>query len=153
MPDNKSIPDRIAGCITCLVGAISVYEAIRLYPMKISPMVGDHTMPALLGSIMILLGVLLVILPSNEPFQVELPDKDTKRVILITLSIMFGYWILMKYLGYILSTLAASFLLYRNIGGYKWIKSGIIAIITTMVIYIIFILSLHMVLPEGLLSL
>lgn len=149
MPGNKPIQDKIAGCTAFLVGVISVVEAIRLYPMKISPMVGDHTMPALLGSIMMVLSLLLIFLPS-EPTRVQFPDRKTGGVILVTMLIMLGYWIAMKYLGYVLSTLVASLLLYRTIGGYPWIKSGIMAFVTTAVMYTIFGLSLHMVLPEGL---
>lgn len=149
---NKMLPNVIAGFIAVLLGVVSILEAVRLYPMKMSVMVGDHSMPALLGLAMIVLGLLLVFLPKNEAFRPEFPEKDTMRVLIAILAVMFGYWIVMKYLGYLLSTLIASLMLFRITGSYSWMKSALIASVTTAVIYLIFVLWLNMMLPEGFLK-
>jgi putative tricarboxylic transport membrane protein len=148
---NKTVPDVVAGFIAILFGALSILEAVRLYPTKNSVMSGDHTMPALLGAAMIILGTLLVFFINGERFKPQFPEKSTLRVLIGILVVLFGNWILMDYLGYILSTLVAALFLFRLTGSYSWIKSTVFALVTTAVIYIIFIFGLNMVLPEGLL--
>lgn len=152
MRRSKPISDMIASLITILLGVISVLEAIRLYPLRMSAMAGDHTMPAFLGAIMILLGVLFLIFPARETFEVKFPEKETRSILLITAATLLGYWILMPYLGYMLTTLAASTILFHFFGAYRWKKSMLFGIITTVVVYMIFIQWLNMVMPKGILA-
>lgn len=148
---NRMVSELIAGSIAVLLGVVSVIEAFRLYPMRMSALAGDHSMPALLGCAMIVLGTLLIFFVKGDNAKVEFPDRQMMRILIYIIIIMFGYWLLMKYAGYIVSTLIAALLLFRITSSFTWIKSALTASVTTAVIYVIFVYFLNMVLPEGVL--
>jgi putative tricarboxylic transport membrane protein len=54
--------------------------AIQLYPTRNSTIGGDHTMPAVLGTVMIVLGILLLL--KSEALKPVFPNKKAMRVLL-----------------------------------------------------------------------
>jgi putative tricarboxylic transport membrane protein len=148
---NRVVSEIIAGSIAVILGVVSIVEAFRLYPMRMSALAGDHSMPAVLGSAMIVLGMLLIFFVKGDNAKVDFPDRQMMRLLIYIIIVMFGYWLLMKYAGYIVSTLIAALLLFRITNSFTWVKSALIAFVTTAVIYVIFVYFLKMVLPEGVL--
>lgn len=146
---SRMVSDIVGGSIAVILGVVSIIEAVRLYPMRMSALAGDHSIPALLGCAMIVLGTLLIFFVKGDNASVEFPDRHTMRQLIYIIIVMFGYWVLMKYTGYIVSTLIAALILFRITSSFTWIKSAIVASVTTAVIYVIFVHFLNMVLPEG----
>lgn len=140
--------DRVGGLITVMFGIVSISEGARLFPDRISLMVGDHTLPGLIGIVMVLLGT-LVVFTRGEQFHVEFPKGKMMVTMLVTLAIMFAYWFLIPYLGYVISTLAALVGLFKVIGSYHLGKSTLYGSLTTIALYMLFIYWLQMPFPDG----
>jgi putative tricarboxylic transport membrane protein len=150
-PKNM-LADRIGGIISIIIGAIAISEAVRLYPARTGPLVGDHTMPGLMGGLMILLGLLFIFVVKGEKFKVEFPNRKVMMSLLLMLGLLFAYWFLIQFLGYAISTLIVSIGLFKVMGSYSFLKSIVIAIVVTSVLYLLFIFWLAMPLPTGILG-
>ncbi|SEN50968.1 tripartite tricarboxylate transporter TctB family protein [Lihuaxuella thermophila] len=153
MSQRKITADRAGGLLGIILGIAALIEAVRLYPYRSSPMVGDHTMPALLGVILVVLGALLLFTKRNGPEDVPFPAKPRLSVILGSIALMFAYRYLIPLLGYALSTLLVSFGLFKQIGPYRWHVSLVFAIVLTASIYLIFAVWLKIPFPVGLFKL
>jgi putative tricarboxylic transport membrane protein len=140
--------DRIGGLITVIVGVVSLIEAIRLFPGRITFFVGDHTLPSLLGVAMLLLGLLLIV-KRGGAFRVELPTGRLLRNMLITMGILFLYWLLIPILGYVISTILALVGLFKVIGSYSLIKSVVYGLVSITPLYLLFIYWLRISFPDG----
>jgi putative tricarboxylic transport membrane protein len=141
--------DQIGGLVTASFGLIAIVEAIRLFPDRMSFMVGDHTLPGLIGLTMVLLGGLLVF-TRGEKFHIEFPKGKLMASMVGTLAIMFAYWFFISYLGYVISTLLALTALFKVIGLYNLWKSALYGAIATTCLYLLFIYWLQMSFPDGL---
>lgn len=140
--------NRVGGIIAILFGCVSLYEAIRLYPERMSFYVGDHIFPGVIGLAMIVLGLLAVFV-KGESFQVEFPDRQSMVKMAAVLGILLGYWLLLFVVGYIISTLLASILLFRVIGSYGYGKSLVYSVIQVAVMYLVFVYWLSIPFPNG----
>lgn len=152
MFQQKISADRIGGIVCIVFGALAVSESIRLYPTRMDSLVGDHTMPGIVGVIMILLGLLLVFTIKGKQVKVQFPDRKMMLNMLFTLILMFFYWFLLPYLGYVIITLLVSIGLFKVIGSYNLLKSSIFAVILTVCLYLLFIFWLKMPFPTGFLT-
>ncbi|RAK20520.1 putative tricarboxylic transport membrane protein [Anoxybacillus vitaminiphilus] len=143
--------DRIGGFISIIFGIVAIAEAVRLYPNRIDLFVGDHTMPGLIGGVMIFLGFLMFFV-KGERFTVEFADRKTMIKILLTIGLLFAYWILLQILGYLISTLVISMFLFKVLGSYSFYKSVVFAVVLTVLLYVLFILWLSIPFPTGILG-
>ncbi|MGG1556688.1 tripartite tricarboxylate transporter TctB family protein [Geobacillus thermoleovorans] len=144
--------DRIGGIVTILAGGIALAEAARLYPTRTSMLVGDHTMPAVVGFLMVVLGISLLF-TKGESFDAEFPDRKTMLSIIGTLGLLFVYWILFQFVGYVVSTLIVSVLLFRIIGSYPFFPKALLlgALLTTF-LYVAFVYLLSIPFPKGMIG-
>ena len=69
--------------------------------------------------------------------------------IIATVLITLVYIIVMKYIGYCVSTLLYAYVLSVALGNRSWIKCAIYSIILTAVVYVIFGIWLHVRFPHG----
>lgn len=146
---KNMLADRIGGMVAVVLGVVSIIEAVRLFPMRTSTWVGDHTLPALLGAIMILLGVLLIFVNKADSFQVEFPDRKILGKMVATIGLLFAYWAIIPLLGYAISTLVVVSGLFKVIAAYRFSRSVLLGALTTAILYIIFIVWLNMPFPAG----
>lgn len=144
---KRITPDFIGGLISCIIGIVSILEAVKLYPLRMSTFVGDHTMPGLLGAIMVILGVALIF--QSRPFKAEMPEKQIMKVMLFAVAFLVVYCILIPYLGYILSTCLTSIALFKVFGSSSWKSCTMMGVACAASLYLIFILWLNMPFPEG----
>ncbi|TWG32136.1 tripartite tricarboxylate transporter TctB family protein [Geobacillus sp. C56-T2] len=115
-------------------------------------MIGDHTMPAVVGFLMIILGILLLFAKS-EIFHVEFPEKKTLLSIIGTLGLLFAYWVLFQFIGYVVSTFVISVLLFRMIGSYKLFPQALFfGAALTAFLYVAFVYLLSIPFPKGLMG-
>jgi putative tricarboxylic transport membrane protein len=145
----KNAPDVVGGIVAVIIGLVSLSEGIRLAPMGNSAVAGDHTLPLLLGVVMVVLGLLLIFMPNKADFEVKFPEKTTLLKMIAVFAVMCGYWAVMTYLGYLLTTWLALIFLYRIMGPYPWKKSVLFAAVTVAVVYVVFVVWFNTMLPEG----
>lgn len=150
MEKGRMLFDRLASIFFILLGLLSIYEAYRLYPMRMQSqsLVGDDTLPLLLGIILIGLGVLLYFLKFPK-FEVEMPPKSIFKIMISVILLLFVYCILIYIIGYILSTFIVSFALFKVMGTYKWYINLLSSSILTIFNYVVFIKWLTIPFPVG----
>ena len=146
------LANRIGGTITIIFGGIGILEAIRLYSVRMGPH-GDHTFPGIVGGVMIFLGLILVFFPKEEHFKVEYPSRDLIINMLLTVGLLFVYWFMLQYLGYVISSFLVAVGLFRVVGSYSFLRSSIFSVILTLILYLIFIYWLMMPFPTGIFGL
>lgn len=130
-----------------IVGFISLYEAIRLYPYGTGLFIGDHAFPGLIGIVFVSTGFLYLLFPvkeAKEPFK-----KERRNTMLIVVGILLIYCYSILFLGYFISTLLAFFILLKAIGKYRFLFSIIFSTIATTAFYYLFIVLLKTPLPTS----
>ena len=147
---KNMLSDRVGGLAAIILGIVSTMEGVRLYPLRQSTMVGDHTMPIVLGIVLILLGALMFIIKQGH-FEVVFPPKDIRRTMMISMVLLFFYAFCIEYLGYLISTILVNIGLFRVFGSYKWLKCIVMSITFAICLYLVFILWLKMPFPTGVL--
>lgn len=141
--------ERVLGMSAMLLGITGILEGVRLYPIRTSPMVGDHTLPVLIGIFLVFLGALLTFFVKSRPSNVEYPSKQIKNKMIYSMGLMFLYLVLLKFLGYLIATFLIFIGLFRIFGSYKWIKCAALSVIAAVSCYYIFVNWLGMPFPAG----
>ncbi len=141
--------DRVAGGLFMLLGVVTLAEAWRLRPLRMHAVVGDDTFPTLLGLGFLLLGALLAFVIKPQEIRVSWPKGKVATQMVEAVAAMVGYWLLLPYLGYAISTVLAGAGLFYSIGRYRWyvclLGGGVIA----LVLNFIFVGWLRMPFPIG----
>lgn len=146
-----SMADRFGGMIAVLLGLMSGLEAIRLYPYRTAPFVGDHMIFGLLGGLLIIGGILLTFVIRIPAYKVTFPKLALLSVMIGVLALLFVYRFLLPLLGYAASTFFASVFLFKLIGSYRWRNSIVYAALLTTALYAVFVAWLQMSFPSGVL--
>ena len=141
--------DQVGGVVAILIGLVAIREAVRLYPYRISLVVGDHLLFAVLGGLLVLFGLLLIFWRQPSKEEVLWPERETGRALLLTLLLLLAYRLLLPVLGYLLCTFFVAVLLFRWFGSYRTIICLFAAAVTTGALYVVFILWLGLSLPGG----
>ena len=148
MRPKKANSNMVMGGLTVLLGIVVLVESARIYKYARSFLTGDHIVPGVAGIALILLGISLFF--SKAPaYKPTFPSGPILKRILGTAVIMVGYLGLMNYVGYVVSTLLASYALFRVFGRYKRKKSALMALLTTLFVWAVFIAWLNMPFPRG----
>jgi len=153
MPDGaQGARGTIVGAILVVLGVVSVVEGIRLYALRTQmvagAVVGDDTFPLIIGVALIGLGVAAVAV-KVPTIKVELPAGAVRRQMLAAGGILFGYWLILPYLGYTASTALVSTGLFRAMGRYRWRIALLLGGVTTALLYLLFRVWLLQPLPTG----
>lgn len=143
-------PDRIGAIISIILGCLSIFEAIRLYPYGNKILTGDHTFPGLIGVLLVIAGgTLLFERTSKEKNKPVLPRGRTALIMIVSIGSLFIYCLLIEYIGYFFSTMITFIYLIKIIGNYRWIFSILIAVVLTTVLYLLFIVLLKTPFPSN----
>ena len=141
---------KIGGFIAVLLGILSLYEASLLYPYSRQLLTGDHTLPGLIGILLVLFGISMFV-EKQKPNKVEFPTGKVLYTLVATIIILFLYCFLLTVIGYAISTFAVSVLLFKLIGKKHWFVSLIIGGVLTATFYYLFIVLLKTPFPSGIL--
>ena len=139
----------VAGLIATTLGIIAIKESIRMLPYRTDIMMGDHIMPAIVGGILIICGLWLAFFATASKIKPQFPTRRMVIRVAGVFLIMFTYVLLLKKLGYPFCTLFASYGLFRVFGQLPRKKAAICAVITTVVVYIVFIEWFGVSMPKG----
>ncbi|MFL6555616.1 MAG: tripartite tricarboxylate transporter TctB family protein, partial [Bacillus sp. (in: firmicutes)] len=142
-------PDRIGGITSIILGALSIFESIRIYPYSNKILTGDHTFPGLIGVLLVIAGGTLVFKrKKQETEQPVLPKGRTAFIMIASIAILILYCILIGLIGYFFSTMITFICLIKIIGNYRWIFTALIAGVLTTALYLLFIVLLKTPFPS-----
>jgi putative tricarboxylic transport membrane protein len=142
-------PDQIGGLLSVVLGGIVCIEAMRIQRASGSGFFGDHTLPALLGGLLILLGIVLFFLP--ERFEPPSQESRFSASLAGSVATMFAYVFLMDTVGYVVSTFCTAIALFRLIGSYSWRACIGYSFVLTAILYLVFVYGLQITFPRGVL--
>ena len=141
--------ERATGCIFVFLGTISIVESFRLRSFNMYNTVGDETLPLILGTLFLALGVLNIFVVRKSGKKVVLPKGKVAWNIIGSMGILFIYWAFLGFLGYVISTFLSSIALFRLFGESRWQFCFLAAFILTTNLYLLFIRFLKMPFPIG----
>ncbi|MEJ8548463.1 tripartite tricarboxylate transporter TctB family protein [Brevibacillus borstelensis] len=147
-----NMPDFLGALLSIAIGIAVSLEACRLQAYSPSTYVGDHTLPAVLGILLIVLGAGLLFHSFRDKKEERKTDAEggfQRKSVLPCLLVLLGYGLAIDLLGYVLATFLASIALFRIIGSYKWSSSIAMAIVLTGCLYAVFIVWLKIAFPTG----
>jgi putative tricarboxylic transport membrane protein len=145
-----TIQERRTGIILILIGLAVSFYAVSGLQMGTVNQPGPGFFPLISGAGIVILCTVWIVAnrkcaPSSEPFW---PQGEWKAP-LLALVVMTIYAALMEELGYFFSTLIFLSAWQIFVEREKWLKTSIIAIVGTVVMYFIFAYLLGVALPEG----
>jgi putative tricarboxylic transport membrane protein len=102
--------------------------------------------------VLITLGALKTLVIKEPRRQVTFPQGRLARKIIGSMATLFIYWACLEFLGYLVSTLLCSAVLFRLFGDYRWRTCVLASILLTGSLYLVFIRFLKMPFPVGILG-
>lgn len=147
---KKISAERVAGAIFTLIGIFSIIESFRLRPMRVRGVVGDDTLPLIIGILLFTLGIIKTFLKPQMKMVVFPKGKVAGRII-GTIVILFAYWACIHYLGYFVSTFLCAIALFKVFSNYHWYTILIASTLLAASMYLIFVYFLKMPFPIGVL--
>ena len=107
-------------------------------------------MTLLCGISLLFLGSLLVFTRAGKKrFTITLPEKAILYKMVFTFLTLFLYVAMIYFLGYLISTLFCTIVLFRIFSTYPLYKCLLMGIVFTAMLYLIFIFALEMPFPQG----
>lgn len=148
-----SLPQVITYLFFLIIGAAYFVESLRL-PLgtKAAPAAGFY--PLIVGTLFIVLILTLLISTAKKgDKEIEAFPEGKNRIRVIAVSIILIFFvILLKPLGYIVSSLGLLILILKILGLKSWWKIFLISIITSVISYYIFEKILAIPFPPGILE-
>lgn len=145
----KPDADRIGGIVTAVVGGITLSEAARLYAYRTDVLVGDHVIPAVVGILLCLLGLVLALKKPEERTREPFPRGRALVVLVLAFVFLLLYRYLIPAAGYFASTLLVAAALFKAIGAYRWPKTLLYAGLAAVLLYAVFAVWLQTPFPPA----
>jgi putative tricarboxylic transport membrane protein len=148
-PDERYVrrENRIAVAVTLLVGVAATVKASGLGLGSVKEP-GAGLWPAITAVAMALSSLVLLIWPQPSGDE-EFFTREARLVVVGAVSLV-AYAIVFERLGFELPTVALIVLWLRGIGRESWSSTVTIALGTTVVVYLLFIVALGVSLPHAL---
>lgn len=141
------------GGVLVALGVVAVAEGWRLHALRTQmvagAVVGDDTMPLLVGVALLVLGILIALVAPPRANKVTLPSGRPRAQMLQAAGLLTAYWLVLPYVGYTGSTALVSIGLYRAMGDYRWETAVLLGAVTTGLLFLMFRVWLLEPLPTG----
>jgi putative tricarboxylic transport membrane protein len=149
---NLKNRDLVSSIIWMALGGLFVVGALQLGLTR-RGVPGPGFLPFLTGLALIFVS-LFVLIPAlgrrkNAESSDFFPERDSFRKLLFVLVALFTFGIAMKYLGYLLTAFLFVALVMKPKG---WRTTALLALVTAVVSYALFVVLLEVNLPKGLLG-
>lgn len=150
------VNDFVFGLVMALLGAITVWASRDFNTLPRQPF-GAGTFPTLIGSLMIMLGLLLTLRGFRQrgamvSWQGQASLSRTMACLLAVAAAVAGYALLTPILGFPIVAPAMLTLLIGWLSGGRWPLALIVAIVSTAAIWLVFAQLLHVPLALGVLE-
>jgi putative tricarboxylic transport membrane protein len=77
------------------------------------------------------------------------PERGSFKKIMFALAALFGYGMALSYLGYLLTTFLFMFSMGRLMESKGWFATTLLALLTAVLSYLLFVVLLEVQLPQG----
>jgi len=135
------------------LGVVAVVEGWRLRHLRTQmvagAVVGDDTLPMIVGVALLALGLVVAVVAPPEPVKVAWPAGRQRAQMLAAAGLLVAYWLMLPYVGYTGSTALVSIGLYRAMGGYRWPVAALLGAATAGLLFLMFRVWLLEPLPTG----
>lgn len=144
--------ERLSAVFFIVLGIATIYYGVSRLTLGSVQEPGPGFFPALCGTgIIILCLTWFFTTRKSETEPKALWDEGTWIAPLISIVIITGYTAALEILGYVSSTFLFLIVWQVFIEREKWVRTGIIAVVGTAVMYLLFSFLLGVPLPDGLL--
>lgn len=144
----------IASILCIIFGAYIIITAMSYPPAK-NGVPGPGMFPIIIASMLILSSVSLIItsfkIKKESDKELNMLSNDSKRVYIV-MAMLVGYFIVLKFIGFILCTIVLLFALIKWFSKKNIIICLVISIVITLVVYLVFNRVLNVPLDFGLIS-
>lgn len=141
------------GGVLIALGVVAVAEGWRLRALRTQmvagAVVGDDTLPLIVGVALLAFGSLVAIVTLPTPVKVAWPVGRQRVQMLVTAGLLVAYWLILPYVGYTGSTALVSIGLYRTMGDYPWALATLLGAVSTGLLFLMFRVWLLEPLPTG----
>ena len=124
------------------LGALSIVEALRVK----DDWQGAKLMPAVIGALLIVLGVAHVTLGDQVATW---PDRAGLRRVLLMLGVLVLYVAILPEAGFLPATAILTFAVVRALGAYSWAMTAVWTVAVAVASHVVFKHWLGMPLPAG----
>jgi len=139
--------DRKAGLITVAVAAVMIILSLQLDAGLATGAVGVSGTPIMIAGLALFFGLILIFFPDGG-FKTEWPPSMTFISIGLLLVILLAYGYMLEIVGFTLASVAFMYFLLRLFTCTKRV-SALVAVSSTLTLYIIFDYLLNISLPIG----
>ncbi|MCR5732285.1 MAG: tripartite tricarboxylate transporter TctB family protein [Sphaerochaetaceae bacterium] len=141
--------DSVEGALFFVISVLGIIFSIKSHSMmdmdwKLSP----YLFPLAISIMLFALSISLLI----EGRKKEEAKKDKSvhyRDMLLYILICFIYYLLLPYVGFLVSTVVFLIFTFRLLGLKKWSMTILLSVVATLFVYILFARLLHVMLPSG----
>lgn len=131
----------IITAVVCIVMAVYVILTAMTYPGAKHGVPGPGMFPIIISSLMILSSISLIItslkMKPEENVSIDISSEGSKRVYIV-MAMLIAYFILFKYVGFIITTTVLLSVLIRWFSKKNIVFCIVISIVITMAVYLIF---------------
>lgn len=148
--------------VIVIVGMLSIAEGIRLVlkkDLQTYDVLGPGYYSVGMGSVLVIVGLVYFLTERKKVVSVEKKplvgqsagQKEYKKTMTSMVVVMIAYIVLMDLVGYLLATVVFFFLINRIVGFRSWLTNIGVTALMTAAFYLIFVTSLGIIFPRGLL--
>ena len=147
---NKKInPVLIEGIVLCALSVLGIiFSIICHYGFKVEWKLSPYLFPLFISIMLCMLSISLI-LSSFSGLKEAKREKGDRKTFLLFLLECAIYLIVLKYLGFLISTMLLLGAIVHLLGEKSWCKIILISVVTSLIIYFLFGVYLGVMLPKG----
>ena len=147
---NKKInPVLIEGIVLCALSVLGIiFSIICHYGFKVEWKLSPYLFPLFISIMLCILSISLI-LSSFSGLKEAKREKGDRKTFLLFLLECAIYLIVLKYLGFLISTMLLLCAIVHLLGEKSWWKIILISVVTSLIIYFLFGVYLGVMLPKG----
>lgn len=148
--------DRYFGVGVCFLALLFLVFAVPSLPDDVQKSaathyftVGPRLFPYIAGGLCLIMGALIVLRPTDDHKFGRLADRATRRRVIISLALSFGYAALLNVLGFTLASILALTLFFVAFGERRWHVIVPMAVLVPVVTKLVFLKFFMLEMPAG----
>ncbi len=141
--------DLAEGSLFLIVSVLGIVFSIKSHQaMDMEWKLSPYLFPLVISLILFALSISLLIEGRNKVYSEKKDDTHWKAIFLYV-AICFVYYLVISYIGFVVSTIIFLVVVFRLLGVKKWWLIALLSVVATLSIYILFARMLHVMLPQG----